>query len=118
MTKIGKLTAVIFLFAVSLCSLSFISTKVVTPAGKWETLFDGKNLKSWKGYLKETVPATCQIEDGVMVLTGNGGDIVTLKEYGNFELELEWKISEGGNSGIMYHVHEDPKFTNTYTTGP
>lgn len=47
-----------------------------------------------------------------------GGNLVTEGEYGDFELELEWKISEGGNSGIMFHVHEDPKFSQPYQTGP
>jgi len=118
MTKIQKWIAALFLLTLSLFYLNFTFTKVVSPKGKWETLFDGKNLKNWKGYRKETLPASCKIEDGVMVLTGASEDIITVKEYGNFELELEWRISEGGNSGIMYHVHEDPKFSTTYTTGP
>lgn len=118
MIKLQKSIAALFLFTVALLYLNFTFTKIESPKGKWETLFNGKNFTSWKGYLKENVPSAWQIEGDAMVLNGSGGDIVTIKEYGNFELELEWKISEGGNSGIMYHVHEDPKFSNTYTTGP
>src|SRR5690606_21796963 len=47
-----------------------------------------------------------------------GGDIVTEREFGNFELEWEWKISENGNSGLMYHVIEDAKYHAPYETGP
>jgi hypothetical protein len=46
-------------------------------------------------------------EDGVLTHTKGGGDIVTDKEYDNFILELDWKISEGGNSGIFFHVNEE-----------
>jgi hypothetical protein len=60
-----------------------------------------------------------KIEDNAIVLAEKGGkDLVTDKEYGDFELELEWKISEGGNSGIIYHVIEDKKYCCPYSTGP
>ena len=88
--------------------------------GKWETLFDGKGLKGWHIYLKPGQPVTDKwiVDNGAIHLTqGGAGDLVTDKEYGDFELELEWKIAEGGNSGIIYHVHEDPKFKATYNTG-
>jgi hypothetical protein len=45
------------------------------------------------------------------------GDLVTDKEYENYDLKLEWKIAEGGNSGIIFGVHEDPAFSATYLTG-
>lgn len=89
---------------------------------KWVKLYDGKSFAGWHTYLKPGQPVSDKwtIDDGAMHYNGGrgGGDIVTDKEYGNFELELEWKIAEGGNSGIMYHVHEDPKFKATYNTGP
>ena len=47
----------------------------------------------------------------------NQGDLITDKEYENYELSLQWKIAEGGNSGIIFGVHEDPKFDATYLTG-
>ncbi|WP_234735759.1 3-keto-disaccharide hydrolase [Tellurirhabdus bombi] len=108
-------------------ALLALAVGIVAPAqatnapkkGKWEKIFDGKSFAGWHGYLKKDVSDKWKIEDGAMVLTGRGGgNLVTDKEYENFELELEWKISEGGNSGIMYHVHEDSKFGQPYQTGP
>src|SRR5205823_3207964 len=94
--------------------------------GEWVTLFDGKNFAGWHIYNKpgQPISAPWVIQDGAMYLepkpkdgaAGGGGDVTTDKEYGNFELEMEWKISEGGNSGIIYHVHEDPKFHASYNT--
>lgn len=87
----------------------------------WETLFDGKTLSGWHIFLKQGQPVTEKwiVEDGAIHLaSGKAGDLVTDKEYGDFELEIDWKIAEGGNSGIIYHVFEDPKFYATYQTGP
>jgi len=89
--------------------------------GKWENLFDGKTLAGWHTYLKAGQPVADKwtVDDGAIHLVSGGvGDLVTDKEYGNFELEIEWKIAEGGNSGIIFHVHEDPKYKATYQTGP
>lgn len=90
--------------------------------GKWVQLFDGKSTAGWHNYLKmgQSVSDKWVVDDGALHYAGGrgGGDLVTDKEYGDFELEVEWKIAEGGNSGIIYHVHEDPKFTATYQTGP
>lgn len=93
----------------------------VPKKGKWQTLFDGKTLAGWHTYLKAGQPVSDKwaVEDGTIHLTaGRAGDLVTDKEYGDFELEIEWKIAEGGNSGIIFHVQEDPKYRNTYETGP
>lgn len=91
-----------------------------TPApGKWITLFDGKNTDAWKSFNKDGFPSGWQVKDGTLTLVGKGaGDIITKQEFENYELEIEWKISEGGNSGIIYNVVEDPKHHATYETGP
>ncbi len=98
------------------------TTTVKPPKGKWENLFDGKDLKGWHTYLKAGQPVSDQwaVNDGAIHYTGGrgGGDLVTDKEYGDFELELEWKIAEGANSGVIFHVNEDPKYPATYRTGP
>ncbi len=89
--------------------------------GKWEKLFDGKSLTGWHTYLKAGQPVSdkWKVEDNAIVLTSGGaGDLVTDKEYGDFELEIEWKIAEKGNSGVIFHVNEDPKYRATYATGP
>ncbi|MES2730929.1 MAG: DUF1080 domain-containing protein [Bacteroidota bacterium] len=87
--------------------------------GPWKILFGGKNTDAWRGFHKETMPSGWKVDNGTLTLGEKGaGDIITKDEYENYELELEWKISEGGNSGIIYNVVEDPKYKNTYETGP
>ena len=100
---------------------SVTRTDHLLKKGKWENLFDGKTLAGWHTYLKAGQPVADKwtVDDGAIHLVSGGvGDLVTDKEYGNFELEIEWKIAEGGNSGIIFHVHEDPKYKATYQTGP
>jgi hypothetical protein len=82
----------------------------------WKLLFDGQSTKGWRGYQKKTVPSGWAVEDGSLTRVSEAGDIITEKQYQDFELELEWKISEGGNSGIMYRVTEGAE--ETYQTGP
>ena len=89
----------------------------------WKLLFDGKTTKGWHTYLRDTVGSKWQIQDGVLVFdpsqpASGGGDIVTNDVYENYELNLEWRISKGGNSGIIFDVQEDPKYNATYLTGP
>ncbi|WP_353184460.1 DUF1080 domain-containing protein [Parapedobacter lycopersici] len=88
----------------------------------WVSLFDGKSTAGWHTYLKDTVSAAWTAQDGELrfnpdVTTEQRGDLVTNNEYENFELELEWKIAAGGNSGVIFGIHEDPKFNATYLTG-
>lgn len=85
----------------------------------WQLLFDGKSMEHFKGFRKSEVPSGWEVEDGTITLAGKGaGDIITRGQYGDFELSIDWKISEGGNSGIMYHVSEDTTYANTYNSGP
>jgi len=83
------------------------------------SLFDGKTTNGWHSYLK-TGPGAWKVVDGALQLDPKApdqGDLVTNKEYENYELTLSWKIAEGGNSGIIFGVHEDPKFDATFRTG-
>lgn len=93
----------------------------VKPVSEWITLFDGTNFDNWRGYLSEGMYPEWTIEDGAMVFTpsGEGGkNIITKDTFTDFELSLEWKISEGGNSGFFWSVYEDPKYKEAYQTGP
>ncbi len=80
----------------------------------WELLWDGRTTKGWRGAYQETFPAKgWKIDNGTLqVLEGgggeatNGGDIVTEKEYAAFDLQLQFKLTEGANSGIKYFVTE------------
>jgi len=89
----------------------------------WEILFDGKTTNGWHNYGKQNVGNEWKVEDGVLHLDASakdkeGGDLTTDEEYGNFDLKLDWKISEKGNSGIIFYVHEDPaKYPESYQTG-
>lgn len=87
------------------------------PDTSWRPLFDGASLAGWHHYKAPGAPVQgWSVEDSALVRTGKGGDIVTDAMYGNFELELEWQVAPGGNSGIMYRV--DPSGEATYMTGP
>jgi hypothetical protein len=79
------------------------------------TIFDGKSLDGWRGYDKDVVPSQWIIEDEAIKFNGSGGgeaqekdggDLMFACKFKNFELELEWKISKGGNSGIFYLAQE------------
>lgn len=93
---------------------------VQTGAGAWDDLFDGRDLARWRGFRMDHVPAAWSIQDGAIALaTGEGGeraDLVTRDTFRDFELELEWKIAPGGNSGIIYRVGEAEPYT--WRTGP
>jgi hypothetical protein len=89
-----------------------------TAAG-WKLLFNGTDLSGWKGYKKDAPGEAWKVENGELTLTkGGAGDLMTVEEFGPFELSLEWKISPNGNSGIIYLIKEDPAAENTYNTGP
>jgi cytochrome c len=86
-------------------------------------LFDGKSLSQWKEYGKEKMHPSWKAKDGVIAFDKNlknGSDhyIETINEYEDFELYLEWKIDIGGNSGIMFNVTDNGKYSNPYDTGP
>jgi hypothetical protein len=86
-------------------------------------LFNGTNLEGWHGFNKTGAVTNWIVQDGALVCLGaaegdTGGDIVTDKEFDNFELSWEWKVDKGSNSGVMYHVVEDKKYKAPYETGP
>jgi Domain of Unknown Function (DUF1080) len=80
-------------------------------AAGWTLLFDGKTTTGWRGFHSDTFPESgWAIENGAIKTTGqgpSGGDIITLDEYDNFELQLEWKIGPAGNTGVKYLISED-----------
>ena len=87
-----------------------------TKENNWQTLFDGSSLDAWRGYCKDSVPQKWVIEDGLLRFKDDGsrrmndpktgGDLITKAQYENFEFEMEWRISKGGNSGILYLARE------------
>lgn len=83
----------------------------------WKLLFDGKSLNGWRGYKTEAIGAPWKVQDGAIVLTAEkGGDLITAEQFADFELSFEWKISEGGNSGVIYRAGLGD--SAPYRTGP
>lgn len=72
----------------------------------WKLLFDGKSFDGWRNYKGKDVKKGWEIVDGMMKHTKGGKDLMTVEQYENFELKLEWKVSEGGNSGIFVGARE------------
>jgi hypothetical protein len=86
----------------------------------WQLLFDGKTTKGWHTYGKNNVSETWKIEDGALTLNTekkDRGDLATDGEFSNYDFKVEWKISEKGNSGIIFYVHEDPQYKDSWNTG-
>lgn len=75
-------------------------------APAWETIFDGRTLTGWRGWRQPSGARGWVVKDGAMTREGPGGDLVFDRELGDFELELEWKVGPGANSGIMFHASE------------
>ena len=91
-------------------------TSFPKDADGYYVIFDGKNLgNGWRGYGRDTVPGRWVVEDGAIKFngsgggeaqTGDGGDLIFANKLKDFELELEWKVSKGGNSGIFFLAQE------------
>jgi hypothetical protein len=102
-----------------LLSLMAVSALHLAVSAQTKSLFDGKTTKGWHTYLKtDAKPGKLLTALYSLIPKREGqGDLVTDGEYENYELTLEWNIEKGGNSGIIFGVHEDPKFGATYQTG-
>lgn len=85
-------------------------------ADGWRSLFDGTTMDAWRGYKEATVPAGWRVANGIITKTTPVEDIVSKEEFGDFDLRIEWKIGEGGNSGIFYRGSEE--FDKIYWTAP
>ena len=108
--------------------LLFAFTQINAQKKEWISLFDGKTTSGWHTYGKDAVGEAWKVIDGALMLDPTnkqgwqikgGGDIVTNESYGDFHLQLEWKISKKGNSGIIFFVQDEPKKYNyIWYTGP
>lgn len=93
----------------------------------WKLLFNGENSDNWRGYNSETFPTDWKIQDGTIYMAGsrrgeagseNGGDIIYDEKFDNFHLKLDWKVSEGGNSGVFYLGQESDEYDYIWQTAP
>jgi len=87
-------------------------------AAGWKLIFDGKTFKGWRNFKSSKVRSGWQIRNGMLVCADphNAGDLCTVEQFDWFELRLDYNISRGGNSGIMYHVTDEGGAA--WATGP
>lgn len=123
MKKIYVSSIIAALMAVS--SLQVAAQNTLTAKEKkqgWTLLFDGQSTSGWRTFNTQSAGAGWKVEDGTLTLDSNAkdgrGDLLTDKNFENYEFSIEWKISKCGNSGVIFNVVEDPKYKATYVTGP
>lgn len=108
--------SLIALFALILVGCS--TRRAAAEKEGWSWLFDGTSTESFRAYKRSAFPEKgWEIENGTLktIVGGEVVDLVTKEKFENFDLHLDWKISPGGNSGVMYHVTE--AFPQSYNTG-
>ena len=91
---------------------------VVRPEAQpqWKVLFDGTSLAAFRGYKTDAMPSGWSIIGGTLAKDAQTTDIITTEQFGDFELELEWKIGSGGNAGIFYRGTEE--YDHVYWSAP
>jgi Domain of Unknown Function (DUF1080) len=98
------------------------ATSVAIGQSAKRVLFDGKSTAAWRGFRRDSFPSKCWVVESGSLKTVAGCDkadqvdIITRDKYRNFELELEWRVAPGANSGIIYLISEDED--QTWKTGP
>jgi hypothetical protein len=102
--------------ALAIGALGLITAMPAAQTPKWRTLFDGTSLKDWRGYKTEKIPDGWHVANGTLAKDARVADIVSKDEFGDFELEIDWKIGEAGNSGIFYRGTEE--YDHIYWSGP
>lgn len=109
----------------SSCSGGHKEDNQLTAAEKkegWTLLFDGTTLQGWHLYNKSDIPTTWSVNKGELTCGPDiryvHVDLVSDKEYKNFDLRFEWKINKGGNSGVFINVQEKPEIPATWGSGP
>lgn len=108
-----------------LCSCETQKDNTLTKAEieqGWELLFNGEDLSEWRNYNDTVLSNGWSVVDGCIQASGDGADesgyIVTRRKFADFELSWDWKLTHGGNSGMLYHVVESPVHAVPYVTGP
>jgi len=119
LTGLAALTTAATFCATSFPALAEENTLTAREKAEgWVLLFNGKDFDGWHNFKSENVRSGWQVKDGHLVCADphNAGDIVTTGQYDWFELQLDYNISEAGNSGIMFHVTD--KGGAVWATGP
>lgn len=87
-----------------------------SQGGGWRMLIGSASIDAWRGFKSDTVPTGWRLADGVLSKDGEVGDLISRDQFADFELELEWRIGEAGNSGIFYRGTEE--YTRIYWSAP
>jgi hypothetical protein len=95
-------TSFIVLALLGCAATPFVAADQTSAAGPWRSLLEDHGAPAWRGWKEPGLPAGWHIEGGVLSKDGKVDDLVTNDSFGNFELELEWKLGKAGNSGIFY----------------
>ena len=114
------ISVIVFFFSFSVQAQE--KDNILTPeelSQGWELLFDGETLDGWKAYNGDE-PQSWEVDKNSMYCDPSQGndDIMTVETYRDFDLKFEWKIEEGGNSGVIYKVREGKQWGAPYLTGP
>ncbi len=114
------------LFVLALASGFNLPAQAETPLNQlneaerrsgWKLLFDGKTTTGWRNYRAKNISDGWAVQNGILNWTKKGaGDLVSEKQFKHFELSIEYRISKGGNSGIMFHVTEQAQYP--WQSGP
>lgn len=89
----------------------------LAKAYPWIPLFDGTSAEAFRGYNLDTLPENWTVRDGVLSASGGNIDIVTRDQFTDFELELEYRLTPGGNSGVFFYVKEHDIWDKIWRTG-
>lgn len=116
MTTQRRILVAMFTAAALMYGCSVAQTHAGDAVTDWRPLFDGQSVGAWRGWISPVFPAGWHVVAGTLAKEDNVEDLVTRDEFGNFELELEWKISKGGNSGIFYRATRE--YDHIYWSGP
>jgi aldose 1-epimerase len=113
--------AALLVAAIARPALADESLNTLTEAEKqagWKLLFDGRSTDGWRNFGQPTISDGWKVVDGALTWQRQkAGDIITTDQYGAFELYLDYNIAPAGNSGLMYHVIDDPKIRPPFS-GP
>jgi len=108
--RLGVAIAVGIALAAAAAAQDTMAQNTLTPKERsegWRLLFDGKTTAGWRGFRQPAMHGGWQVIDGVLTRIAEGGDIITVDEFGDFELTLQWSVPPNGNSGVLYRVTED-----------
>ena len=112
--------AILLSIAFTSCNHDNSNSKKTQSEGS-DVFFNGKDLSGWHIYNRGNDESKWKVVDGELICdpkgTGQFGDIISDKEYENFELDFEWKVKKGGNSGVFINVKEDTAYAATFATG-